>query len=419
MYFQDMDRIIFSEPFRRLANKTQVHPLYENDHIHQRLIHSMEVWSVGRSLGTEVAQHLSNEKLIDDEQKIKIPGVVQAACLAHDIGNPPFGHSGEEAIGNWFQEKIAEGRGIFSELDRRYHQEFSRFEGNAQGFRILSRNEMYVNDGGMRLSLAVLGAFVKYPATANVSSACDVAYCGLKKYGIFEDDFELFREVAAGLALPGEYYAGSIWWRRHPLVFLVEAADDICYNIMDLEDAYLAGELDEAVVLEHLQMLNNSPPSGRAYSSPAARVSASRAFAVRGAIDVCVQAFINNYDKIMSGEFSIPLVDASDKSKEFNNIKEIARRRIFKSRRKVELEVVGRNALYKILDSYLPIVESLSKNKWNADDIIPYHKNLAGSTGFNLNNIVDVGTSLHSLTDFISGMTDRYAIKVANMLYAR
>src|SRR6185312_8848969 len=238
MYVQDLDRITFSAPFRRLANKTQVHPLYDNDHVHHRLIHSLEVSSVGRTLGMDVGQWLVDERKLGDIKPDKISGIVQAACLAHDIGNPPFGHSGEQAIGAWFEDRLSAPTGICERLDPKHHQEFKKFEGNAQGFRILARKEMYVDEGGMRLSLAVLGAFTKYPATANISAEKPEAYCGLKKYGLFENDAGLFAEAAEALGLPEMRSAGGRWWKRHPLVFLMEAADDICYNIMDLEDAF-------------------------------------------------------------------------------------------------------------------------------------------------------------------------------------
>lgn len=164
IYLQDIDRILFSPPFRRLANKTQVHPLYDNDHIHHRLIHSLEVATVGRSLGIEVGAWLADDRqLIASDQVEIIAGLVQTACMAHDIGNPPFGHSGEEAIASWFREKFAHPVGILEDISETQRHEFAAFEGNAQGFRILTRIEMYKNAGGLRLALASLGAFTKIP----------------------------------------------------------------------------------------------------------------------------------------------------------------------------------------------------------------------------------------------------------------
>ena len=183
IHVQDLDRIVFSAPFRRLANKTQVHPLYDHDHIHHRLIHSVETGSAGRSLGMAVGHWLEECGHVVAGSKHIIAGVVQAACLAHDIGNPPFGHSGEEAIGQWFKQKFQNPIGIFGMMNAeflKYRGEFEQFEGNAQGFRIITRLEMYRNKGGMRLSKGVLGAFTKYPTTEHVKSVVEEKYCGTR-----------------------------------------------------------------------------------------------------------------------------------------------------------------------------------------------------------------------------------------------
>ncbi len=418
MYMQDIDRITFSAPFRRLANKTQVHPLYDNDHIHHRLIHSLEVASVGRSLGVEVGQWLVDRKILTEAERDKISGIVQAACLAHDIGNPPFGHSGEEAIGCWFGERFETPRGIFAELDPACRQEFKKFEGNAQGFRILSRTEMYVDEGGMRLSLGVLGAFTKYPATANVSARASERYCGLKKFGLFENDAGLFAEAAGVLGLPEVRTGEGTWWRRHPLVFLMEAADDICYNIMDLEDAFIAGDIpfDQAEGLLSPLFMSNRDHS---YRSPSAHISAHRARAVTGAIAACVEAFKANYDALMDGTFSGGLIDMSSRAAEFAAIKAVARDRIFKAPRKTELEVFGRNVIYKTLDGLAPLIDELCGRAWNTDGLSSYHQQLARALGIDVGGIGNAYDALHILTDFVSGMTDRYAVKVGEMLYCR
>lgn len=200
LFSQDADRLVFSAPFRRLANKTQVHPLYDHDHIHHRLIHSMEVSLVGRSLGLEVGHwlesegHLSGKNQID---RMTLAGTVQAACLAHDIGNPPFGHSGESAIGGWFDEYFDKNKGALTQVDDGVKSELKNFEGNAQGFRIVTSLEMYKAEGGMRLSMPVLAAFQKYPARSRTSSALGKGrYVGLKKFGVYESEWESFKLVA-------------------------------------------------------------------------------------------------------------------------------------------------------------------------------------------------------------------------------
>ena len=212
-YVQDSDRITFSAPFRRLANKTQVHPLYDNDHIHHRLIHSIETSSVGRSLGMEVGDWLEQQEVVPAGERHKIAGIIGTACLAHDIGNPPFGHSGEEAIGRWFAEKFASDAPLFSELDPDLRLEFEKFEGNAQGFRILTRLEMN-RPGGMRLTHGTLGAFIKYPVTARVRKSIAVHDGGLKKFGVFESERAELEAVAArtGRTAP---FTPARWHRPH------------------------------------------------------------------------------------------------------------------------------------------------------------------------------------------------------------
>lgn len=418
-YMQDIDRITFSMPFRRLANKTQVHPLYDNDHVHHRLIHSIEVASVGRSLGMLAGQWLVDEGRIDDAARDRMSGIVQAACLAHDIGNPPFGHSGEAAIGQWFDDRFSADRGLCADLGASDREEFRRFEGNAQGFRILTRTEMYTNDGGMRLSLGVLGAFTKYPATARVSAARPEAYCGLKKFGIFNNDYSTFYDIAESLDLPGTDSASGRWWRRHPLVFLMEAADDICYNIMDLEDAFISGDVDFEQARELLAALFLKPNRERLYRSRAAEISALRAMAIRDAIEACVAAFREHYADLMTGRFSGALIEVSSKAHEFAAIKALARARIFKAARKTELEVFGRNVIYRLLDGLIPLLDELAAKGWDADRLSGYHQQLARAVNLDLAGIDNAYDALHALTDFVSGMTDRYAVKVAEMLYSR
>ena len=415
-YAQDIDRILFSPPFRRLANKTQVHPLYDNDHLHHRLIHSLEVASVGRSLGVEVGAWLADERReISAAQVEVLAGLVQTACMAHDIGNPPFGHSGEAAIGAWFAERFAKPAGVLEDIARRARGEFENFEGNAQGFRILTRTEMYRDTGGMRLTLGALGAFTKYPVSAAIRAELRGEYIGLKKYGVFENDMPVFENIAAALGLPHE----GGWWRRHPLAFLMEAADDICYNVMDLEDAYLSGDLDGATVTGLLGGLMTRSNRGFDGQDEAEIVSIHRALAIRGAIRSCVEAFKANYDAIMQGTFSQSLTDASALADAFGLIKTIMRDRIFNAARKTELEVYGRNVVHRVLDGLLPLIEAWRRAGWNAAALDPYHVQLVRALRFHTDGVRDAYDAVHALTDFVSGMTDRYAVKVADMVGRR
>lgn len=415
-YMQDADRIVFSLSFRRLANKTQVHPLYENDHLHHRLIHSVETSATGRSIGIQIGSWLEDNGIIESEDRHKIAGVVQAACLAHDIGNPPFGHSGEEAIGEWFKERFRKGSGIFDHIDSADKDEFIHFEGNAQGFRILSRLEMYRNNGGMRLTNAVLGAFSKYPITADEKKLNFSKYCGTKKFGVFNSDYGNLCEIADTLGLVGCVGGVKKWYRRHPLVFAVEASDDICYNIIDIEDAFLSGDLSFDQAFEALQPLARAPAGYLTAKNNEEQIGYLRALSIGRAISASVEAFKNNYSDIMNGDFSESLVEVSSKKSEFLQIKTLARNKIFTSKRKTELEVIGRNALWIVLDSLYDVIDQLFKNNWNCESLNSYQRQLIDTLKIDIRDVNSPYNALHALTDFVSGMTDRYAIRAARML---
>lgn len=234
-FHKDHDRIIFSGAFRRLGRKTQVHPVSSNDHIHTRLTHSLEVSCVGRSLGMRVGEVLRGV-LPEWCSPADLGMVVQSACLAHDIGNPPFGHSGEDAIRHWFQQ--AADRGWLDAMSDDERADFLSFEGNAQGFRVLTQLEYHQFDGGMRLTYATLGAYLKYPWSARHAEAL-----GYKKhkFGCYQNDMPLLEQIATRLGLP---LVEDQRWARHPLVYLMEAADDICYGLIDLEDGLEMDLLD-------------------------------------------------------------------------------------------------------------------------------------------------------------------------------
>ena len=417
LFTQDADRIVFSEPFRRLANKTQVHPLYEHDHIHHRLIHSVETSSVGRSLGLAVGHWLDVERKVlpSGVDKFTVGGTVQAACLAHDIGNPPFGHSGEAAIGSWFEEYF-ERQGILSDVSDGVKKELVKFEGNAQGFRILTKLEMYETNGGMRLSLPVLGAFQKYPTRARTSDHLGKAhYVGLKKFGVFEDEWDVFCSISEKLGLFEESSDHGSWYRRHPLVYLVEAADDICYEIVDLEDAFTSGDLDENTVISALRPIAKKNED-LSQSTPAAQIAYLRSVSIGSAISACVESFKENYEEIMTGEFNSSLVEASTLSQEFSEIHGLASSRIFTARRKTELEVSGRSVLRRALTSLLPLYEDLAKKEWDANRLGSHFQQVIRALDLKLELVSDNATALHSMADFVSGMTDRYAVKVSKQL---
>jgi len=422
IFTQDYDRIVFSEPFRRLANKTQVQPLYEHDHVHHRLIHSIEVGSVGRSLAMAIGQWLVEQNFIEKGEENSLANIVQAACAAHDIGNPPFGHSGENAIGAWFSEKFANPKGMFADLDPDLSNEFRAFEGNAQGFRIIARTEMYRNDGGMRLSKAVLGAFMKYPLSAatqkDLSDGAynEQGYFGGKKFGIFNSELSLFEKVAETLGLTKVVVGSNNWWRRHPLVFVVEAADDICYNVVDLEDAFTTGELQFDIVRRALFDLADKPNQDTSEMSEAEQIAYLRAVSIGKGISSCLAAFKANYDEIMAGSFSKSLVEAGKLHEQFDAIKKLAGARIFTARRKTELEVSGHRVIGNVLSAILPIYEQLAVNKWDQNSLDDHSKQTVRALQLDLRGISTEEQALHGMTDFISGMTDRYALRISRML---
>ncbi|MFT8737011.1 MAG: dGTP triphosphohydrolase [Zymomonas mobilis] len=441
-FVQDADRITFSSAFRRLANKTQVHPLYENDHIHHRLIHSVETASVGRSLGMRIGHWLENENKIKKGECHTLAGIVQAACLAHDIGNPPFGHAGESAIGKWFSKKFEDSNAssLFKDILPEEMEELKNFDGNAQGFRLLTRLEMDRNMGGMRLSYGVLGAFVKYPVTASIRqkiktdenycvlkkidmlkseqdllSLAKNPYCGLKKIGIFKSELGLFKEVAEALNLKSENTENITWWRRDPLVFMVEAADDICYNILDLEDAYASGDLSKNEIMDHFQGICKSIHIPQQYNA-AEEIANARSDCIGKAIKACVEVFKERYDELMSGQFSTSLIEESSIKDGFEKIKKTAKDRLFTSRRKTELEVYGRNVVHRILDGTLPVFEDLKQKNWDGEKLEAYHRQLCQTVGLDIRDVKTPYQALHALTDCVSGMTDRFAVKIAKNL---
>lgn len=418
-YLQDYDRILFSEPFRRLAQKTQVHPLYQHDHVHHRMIHSMETCSVGRSLGTGVGHALLEKDRVSADQVLRIAGHVQAACLLHDIGNPPFGHSGEDSIGAWFAQQFRAGSGLAAQVPQDQWAEFEHFEGNAQGLRIAGRLEMSRRDGGMRLSYATLGAFLKYPCTRMVRDTVldgrPAPYAGLKKFGVFAEDAPLLQEICAATGMIAE--PGG-WFRRHPLAFLVEAADDICYRIMDIEDAASAGDLQRADVAEALEGIIGKLNDDRGLPMRD-RIGYLRAEAIRHSIIAAVGAFMDNYDAIMTGEFDGDLVGASTKADAFDTLQKLSVERIFVARRKTELEVAGRQVLHRILDHFHGLFGDLATCGWDQARLekeYPHWAQLIRAVDLDLRGVEDAATAMHSLADFVSGMTDRYAVKVRDMV---
>jgi len=359
----DYDRIIFSAAFRSLQDKTQVIPLSKTDFVHTRLTHSLEVSVVGRSLG-----RLVGKKIIEKHPYLKevhgfhmndFGAIVAAASLAHDIGNPPFGHSGEKAIGEYFS--IGNGRKFKNQLSPKEWQDLIDFEGNANGFSVMTASRPGI-EGGLRISYATLGAFMKYPKeslpkkpTRNISD---------KKYGFFQSDKAFFQELADDMGLIPNKTGDDIGFERHPLAYLVEAADDICYTIIDFEDGINLGLVSEDFALEYLIKLVKDSIDTSKYNSLTTkedRISYLRALAIGSLINDAVRVFLENEEVILQGKFHFALMDKSKYKAQMDDIIKISINNIYQSREVIEKELVGYQIIQTLLDKFITAYD----NKFN------------------------------------------------------
>ncbi|MFD1616170.1 dGTP triphosphohydrolase [Gelatiniphilus marinus] len=359
----DYDRIIFSSEFRSLQDKTQVIPLSKTDFVHTRLTHSLEVSVVGRTLGRRVGQkllekhpHLQN---VYGHQANDFGAIVAAAALAHDIGNPPFGHSGEKAIGEFF--KTGEGQKFKNQLTDKEYQDLCDFEGNANGFKILTQNRAG-RPGGLRLSYATLGAFTKYPKESLPTKPTN--YIADKKYGFFQSEKEAFTDVAKELGLL-KRSEKHMSFSRHPLAFLVEAADDICYTIIDFEDGINLGLIQEEFALEYLsKIIRNTikPENYYALSTKEDRVGYLRALAIGSLINEAVDVFMANENAILNGSFSCALLDKSQYSAQIKDIIKISVENIYQSTEVIDKEIAGYGVISTLLSTYTSAVNNMFNN---------------------------------------------------------
>ncbi len=350
----DYDRIIFSSAFRSLQDKTQVIPLSKTDFVHTRLTHSLEVSVVGRSLGRLAGQKILEKhphlKTIHGYQMNDFGAIVAAAALAHDIGNPPFGHSGEKAIGAYFSQ--GRGKRFKEQLSAEEYQDLIKFEGNANGFKILTQDRPGI-PGGIRLSYATLGAFMKYPKESLPHKPSN--RIADKKFGIFQSEKAFFEEVANELGLISTATGKNKSFSRHPLAFLVEAADDICYTIIDFEDGINLGLIDEEYALEYLIKLVKDTINTSKYHSlktRADRLSYLRALAINTLITEAVEIFLKNEDAILSGDFHEALFDKSRYAAQITDIIKISVEKIYQSEEVISKEIAGYQMLSHLLDTY-------------------------------------------------------------------
>ncbi|MBT3872512.1 MAG: dNTP triphosphohydrolase, partial [Flavobacteriaceae bacterium] len=329
----DYDRIIFSSAFRSLQDKTQVIPLSKTSFVHTRLTHSLEVSVVGRSLGRAIGKAVLEKHpqlyKVHGYQSNDFGAIVAAASLAHDIGNPPFGHSGEKAIGNYFLN--GNGKRFKTQLTNKEYQDLIDFEGNANGFKILSESKNGV-EGGLRLSFATLGAFVKYPKESLPKNPTN--HIADKKYGVFQSEKYFFGAVAQELGLQKRGEQKDLSYHRHPLAFLVEAADDICYTIIDFEDGINLGLIEEEFALEYLINLVKENINTKKYTSlikSSDRLAYLRSLAINTLVAEAAAVFIENEENILNGEFTTSLLDKSKYKAQVADIIKISVQKIYKS----------------------------------------------------------------------------------------
>lgn len=349
----DYDRVIFSQSFRSLQDKTQVIPLSKTNFVHTRLTHSLEVSVVGRSLGRAAGKAILEKyphlKEVHGYQFNDFGAIVAAAALAHDIGNPPFGHSGEKAIGEFFSS--GPGKQYQNLLTEKQYQDLTDFEGNANGFRILTETRPGL-EGGLRLSYATLGAFMKYPKESLPKKPS--SRIADKKFGFFQAEKERFTEVASELGLLQTSTGKDVSFARHPLTFLVEAADDICYTIIDFEDGINLGLISEDFALEYLTKLVSGINRDKyfALTTKEDRVSYLRALSISALIDDAVRVFLENEEAILEGDFHVALLEKSAYKAQIADIIKISIEKIYRSREVVEKEITGYAILHKLLEVF-------------------------------------------------------------------
>lgn len=392
---RDWDRIIFSTPFRRLHDKTQVFPLPDDDVVHSRLTHSLEVASVGRSLGARSAQHLG----FDDLAQRNIGDIIAAACLAHDIGNPPFGHAGEDAIARYFVDNPVPG------LDEREQCDLTAYEGNAQGFRILCRLQ-FEQYGGMRLTAATLGAFLKYPRESGNDFPTGVSE--FKKNGVFQSEAVILTELARHLELPSFVTpAGGRGWRRHPFAYLLEAADDICNSILDLEDAARLGWITHRELGDLLGALvtKRTADTALTYHDECERTGYLRASSIGALVAQCAEVFAENAQRMLDGESVGPLVKLCPAASAVRALEALAREKCYQNPAVLEREAAGYNAIHGLLSRFVPpLLDAPKRGSFESRMAALVRQRAA------IEDTMSTYEKVLRALDYISGMTDSYAI---------
>ena len=397
---RDYDRLIFSAPFRRLQNKTQVFPLPGSVFVHNRLTHSLEVACVGRSLGSSVAQKLQS-KYPENQYLSEIGAIVSAACLAHDMGNPPFGHSGEKAIATYFSE--GKGKWLEAILTPEQWKDLTCFEGNANAFRLLTHQFSGRRPGGFVLTYSTLAAIVKYPYASIYSDFTK------QKFGFFDAEKGVYERIAHMLGIcklpdnPNRY-------ARHPLVYMVEAADDICYQIMDIEDAHKLRILTTNETIELLMGFFDSERQKRRretmlmVTDKNEQIAYLRSSVIGLLIEQCAQVFVNNEQAILDGTFTGSLIKKlpAQSANAYALCSETAFERIYRSPEVLDVELAGYKIITTLLEHFVDAVINPDK---------AYSKQLLNRIPEQYETKApDVYGRLLAVLDYISGMTDVYAL---------
>lgn len=404
---RDYDRLIFSSPFRRLQNKTQVFPLPGSVFVHNRLTHSLEVASVGRSIGRIF---YNRKKKTDPDLDNRLPliseigNIVAAACLAHDLGNPAFGHSGESAISHYFTH--GDGQRYENQVTREQWADLINFEGNANAFRILTHPYAGKGYGSFALTYSTLASIAKYPCSSIAGG--DKSQIHLKKYGFFQSEQTGFERVASelGILQVGE---SPLIYKRHPIVYLVEAADDISYNIIDLEDAHRLKILSYKEVEELLLPLANDPLMQdrlKGIEDDDAKISLLRAKSISTLIGQCSDLFFRKEMEILDGNFNHSLIDQIDEPfrETMKKIEAVSIKKIYNYSSVVQIEVAGYKVMGGLLEEFIPAY-LINESK--------YHKKLVELIPKQfITSQTDVYSKIQTVLDFVSGMTDLYAVEL-------
>ncbi len=404
---RDSDRLLFSAPFRRLQSKTQVFPLPGSVFVHNRLTHSLEVSSVGMSLGNDVSHALiARHPALRGTLSEEIGSIVSAACLAHDMGNPPFGHSGERAIQSFFTE--GSGTRLREHVGEAFWSDITHFEGNANAFRLLTHRFKGRREGGFVLTYSTLASIVKYPHSSTMA--------GKKgKFGFFHTEEPIFRRIAQDLGLRCmEETTLGIRYARHPLVYLVEAADDICYEVMDIEDAHklkilsyeetaqlLLGFFSEEVQQRMLKRIKDEQ-----IDDVNEKVVYMRASVIGLLEHECAEAFMAHEEEILAGEMKGSLIDhvSAPTLSAYRRCTEVSRRRIYNSKPVLDVELSGYKIIDTLMDHFTNAV--MAPNRYYSQQLIQRVSSQYDITA------PDLETRLMAVIDYISGMTDIFALDV-------